>query len=169
MNSSPWSSARWRLDEQEPVDEQSQVEAGGGRRWMNSSPWRLEAVDGGDEQYPVESRLAVRHTPPDEQDPRFDRSAPTQVRFFRFAVRHTLPINRTSVSTVGGPFPPFCGMPDPSRSTGFRFERGRSNTRPFPPFCGTPSLVSIGCSVQAVGSHTLRCLQMNTTHSLASP
>ena len=33
---------RWRLDEQEPVDEQSQVEAGGGRRWMNSSPWMLE-------------------------------------------------------------------------------------------------------------------------------
>ena len=30
---------------------------------------RLEEVDGGDEQYPVESRFAVRHTPPDEQDP----------------------------------------------------------------------------------------------------
>ena len=69
LNSSRWSSARWRLDEQEPVDEQSQVEAGGGRRWMNSSSWRLEGVDGGDEQYPVESRFAVRHTPPDEQDP----------------------------------------------------------------------------------------------------
>ena len=40
---------------------------------MNSSPWRLVGVDGGDEQYPVESRFAVRHTPPDEQDPRFDR------------------------------------------------------------------------------------------------
>ena len=37
---------------------------------MNNSPWRLEEVDGGDEQYPVESRFAVRHTPPDEQDPR---------------------------------------------------------------------------------------------------
>ena len=37
---------------------------------MNSSPWRLEGVDGGDEQYPVESRFVVRHTPPDEQDPR---------------------------------------------------------------------------------------------------
>ena len=58
---------------------------------MNRSPWRLEEVDGGDEQYPVESRFAVRHTPPDEQDPRFDRSAPTQVRFLRFAVRHTPP------------------------------------------------------------------------------
>ena len=28
---------------------------------MNSSPWRLEGVDDGDEQYPVESRFAVRH------------------------------------------------------------------------------------------------------------
>ena len=58
---------------------------------MNSRRWRLEEVDGGDEQYPVESRFAVRHTPPDEQDFRFDRSAPTQVRFLRFAVRHTPP------------------------------------------------------------------------------
>ena len=55
---------------------------------MNSSPWRLEEVDGGDEQYPVGTRFAVRHTPPDEQDPRFDRSAPTLVCFVRFAVRH---------------------------------------------------------------------------------
>ena len=153
-------SRRWRLDEQ------SQVEAGGGRRWMNSSPWRLEGVDGGDEQYPVESHFAVHHTPPDEQDPHFDCSDPTQVRFVRFAVRHIppgqqdphfdrgaptqvcfirfavrhtppdqqdprfnrrrsvssvlryttpLPINRTPVSTVGGPFPPFCGTPHPSR------------------------------------------------------
>ena len=58
---------------------------------MNSSPWRLEGVDGGDEQYPVESRFAVRHTPPNEHDPRFDHSAPTQVRFLHFAVRHTPP------------------------------------------------------------------------------
>ena len=85
------------------MDEQSQVEAGGGRRWMNSSPWRLEEVDGGDEQYPVESRFAVRHTPPDEQDPRFDRSAPTQVLFLRFAVRHTPPNLLDAVSTIGGP------------------------------------------------------------------
>ena len=82
---------------------------------MNRSPWRLEEVDGGDEQHPVESRFAVRHTPPDEQDPRFDRSAPTQVCFLRFAVRHTPPDQQDPVSTVGGPFPPFCGMPDPSR------------------------------------------------------
>ena len=116
MNRSPW-----RLEE------------------VDGSPWRLEEVDGGDEQYPVESRFTVRHTPPDEQDPRFDRSAPTQVCFLRFAVCHTppdeqdprfdrrrsvssvsryatpLPINVTPVSTVGGPFPPFCGTPDPSQ------------------------------------------------------
>ena len=83
---------------------------------MNSSPWKLEGVDGGDEQYLVESYFAVRHTPPDEQDPRFDRSAPTQVRFIRFAVPpHPLLINMTPVLTVGGPFPPFCGTPDPSQ------------------------------------------------------
>ena len=83
------------------MDEQLQLEAGGGRRWMNSSPWRLEDVDGGDEQYPVESRFAVRHTPPNEQDPRFDRSAPIQVRFLRFVVRHTPPDQQDPVSTIG--------------------------------------------------------------------
>ena len=84
MNRSPW-----RLEE------------------VDGSPWRLEEVDGRDEQYPVESRFAVRHTPPDEQDPRFDRSAPTQVCFVRFAVRHTPPDQqdphsdrRRSVSSV---------------------------------------------------------------------
>ena len=82
---------------------------------MNSNTWRLEGVDGGDEQCPVESRFAVRHTAPDEQDPRFDRSAPTQVRFLHFAVRHTPPDQQDPVSTVGGLFPPFCGTPDPSR------------------------------------------------------
>ena len=82
---------------------------------MNRSPWRLEEVDGGDEQYPVESRFAVRHTPPDQQDPRFDRSAPTQVRSSVLRYATPLLINRTPVPTVGGPFPPFCGTPDPSR------------------------------------------------------
>ena len=82
---------------------------------MNSSPWRLEGVDSGDEQYPVESRFVVRHTPPDEQEPRFDGSAPTQVRFVHFAVRHTPTDQQDPVSIVGGPFPPFCGTPDPSR------------------------------------------------------
>ena len=97
MNRSPW-----RLEE------------------VNGSPWRLEEVDGGDEQYPVESRFAVRHTPPDQQDPRFDRRRSVS-SVLRYAT--PLPINRTPVSTVGGPFPPFCG---------------------------TPGLVSIDCSVQAL-------------------
>ena len=70
---------------------------------MNSSSWRLEGFDDGDEQYAVESRFAVRHTPPDEQDPRFDRSAPTQVSFLHFEVRHTPPNQQDPVSTVGGP------------------------------------------------------------------
>ena len=82
---------------------------------MNNSLWRLEEVDGGDEQYPVESCFAVRQTPPNEQDPHFDRSAPTQVCFLRFAVRHTPPDQQDSVSTVGRLFPTFCGTPDPSR------------------------------------------------------
>ena len=84
MNRSPW-----RLEE------------------VDGSPWRLEEVDGGDEQYPVESRFAVHHTPPDEQDPPFDRSTPTQVRFVSFAVRHTPPAQqdprfdrRWSVSSI---------------------------------------------------------------------
>ena len=51
------------------MDEQSQVEARGGRQWMNSTPGRLEEVDGGDEQYPLESRFALRHSAPDEHDP----------------------------------------------------------------------------------------------------
>ena len=67
---------------------------------MNSSPWRLEGADGGDEQYPVSSVL--RYATP-------------------------LPINRTPVSTVGGPFPPLCG---------------------------TPGLVCIACSIQALPMNT---------------
>src|SRR5512140_2840006 len=91
------------------------VARGGG--WMNRSPWRLEEADGGDEQYPAESRFAVRHTPPDEQDPRFDRRRSVS-SVLRYAT--PLPINRTPVPTVGGPFRPFCGTPHPSRSTGPR-------------------------------------------------
>ena len=68
-------------------------------------------------------RFAVRHTPPDQQDPRFDcrRSVSSVLRYAT-----PLSINRTPVSTVGGPFPPFCGTPHPSRSTGPRFDRRRS-------------------------------------------
>ena len=68
--------------------------------WLNSSRWssarwRLEEVDGGDEQYLVESCFAVRHTPPDEQDPRFDCSAPTQAVSSILWYATPLPINRT--------------------------------------------------------------------------
>ena len=70
---------------------------------MNISPWRLEEVDGGDEQYPLESCFVVRHSPPVEQGPRFDRSAPTRVHFVHFAVCHTPPNQQDPVSTVGGP------------------------------------------------------------------
>ena len=70
---------------------------------MNTSPWRLEEVDGGDEQYPAESRFAVRHTPSNDQDPHFDRSAPTQVCFLRFAVRHSSLDQQDPILTVGGP------------------------------------------------------------------
>ena len=82
---------------------------------MNSSPWRLEEVDGGDEQYLVESRSVVRHPLPDERNPRFDHSAPTQVRFLHFAVCHTPPDQQDPVSIVAGLFPPFYGTPNPSR------------------------------------------------------
>ena len=63
---------------------------------VDGSPWRLEGVDGGYEQYPVESRFAVCHTPPDEQDPRFDRrrSISSVLGYAR-----PLPINRTPFRT----------------------------------------------------------------------
>ena len=69
---------------------------------MNSSPWRLEVVDGGDEQYPVESRFAVRHTPPDEQDPVSNVAGRTQGRFLHFAVRQTLPNEHDPILNVAG-------------------------------------------------------------------
>ena len=103
-----------------------------------------------------------------------------------------LPINRTPISTVGGPFPPFCGTPGPSRSTGPRFECGRSNNRPFPLLCGTPGLVHRMFRPSPPDEHdhafrsdpagwlprvrfppdehdAFRCRPMNTMHSVASP
>ena len=79
MNRSPW-----RLEE------------------VDGSPWKLEEVDGGDEQYLVGSRFAVRHTPPDQQDPVSTVGGPTQVRFLRFAVRQTPPDEQDPISTVAG-------------------------------------------------------------------
>ena len=84
MNSSRWSSARWMLDEQEPV------EAGG----VDGSPWRLEEVDGGDEQYPVESRFVVRHTPPNRQDPVWTVGGRREVHFLILQYATPLPVNR---------------------------------------------------------------------------
>ena len=163
MNRSPW-----RLEE------------------VDGSPWRLEEVDGGDEQYPVESRFAVRHTPPDEQDPRFDRRRSVS-SVLRYAT--PLPINRTPVSTIGGPFPPFCGTPHPSRSTGPRSERRRSVSsvlryarprfhrlcRPSPPdehdhaFRSDPAGWLPRVPLPPDEHDAFRCLPMNTTHSVASP
>ena len=81
---------------------------------VDGSPWRLEEVDSGDEQYPVESRFAVR-----QQDPRFDRSAPTQVRFPCFSLANLVQPTRLSSTAllVAGYFisslPPNkdCGIP----------------------------------------------------------
>ena len=107
MNRSPWrleevDGSPWRLEE------------------VDGSPWRLEEVDGGDEQYPMESRFTVHHTPPDEQDPCFDRRrSGSSILWYATP----LLINMTPVSTVGGPFHPFCGTPHPSRSTGPPFRQ----------------------------------------------
>ena len=143
MNRSPW-----RLEE------------------VDGSPWRLEEVDGGDEQYPVESCFAVRHTPPDEQDHRFDRSAPTQVRFVRFAVRHTPPDQQE---------PHF----DSRRSVSFvvRYARPRFHRlfRPSPPdehdhaFRSDPAGWLPCVSLPPDEHDAFRCLPMNTMHSVASP
>ena len=61
---------------------------------MNRSPWRLEEVDGGDEQYPVESRFAVR--PPLVSTVALQHKSVSSV--LRYAT--PLPMNRTTVSTV---------------------------------------------------------------------
>ena len=47
----------------------------------------------------------------------FTSTVDLQHNFVSSVLRYAtpLPINRTPVSTVGGPFPPFCGTPDPSR------------------------------------------------------
>ena len=107
---------------------------------MNRSPWRLEEVDGGDEQYPMVSRfvyatplpmnrtpvstIALQHksvssvlqyaTPLPMNRTLISTVAP-QHKSVSSILRYAtpLPINRTPVSTVEGPFPPFCGTPDP--------------------------------------------------------
>ena len=122
---------------------------------------------------PVESRFAVRHTPPDEQDPRFDRSAPTQVFFLRFAVRHTPPDQQdphfdrrrfvSSVLRYARPLPmnriPFPPWPIEYKavSSVLRYARPRFH-RLFHPSRLAPD-----------EQHAFHCLPMNTTYSIASP
>ena len=97
-------------------------------------------------------RIAVRHTPLDQQDPHFDRRSVSSV--LRYAT--PLLINRTPVSTVGGPFPHLCGTPG-LVSIAYSVQALLMNTT-------THSVLT-----QPVGSHVFRCLSMNTTHSVASP
>ena len=162
---------------------------------MNRSPWRLEEVDGGEEKYPVESRFAVRHTPP----PHFDRSAPTQVHFVHFAVRHTPPDQqdprfdrRRSVSSVlryARPLPmntmthsvsiPFQTWPVEHKAVSSvpRYARPRFHRlfRPSPPdehddaFHSDPAGWLPHVSLPPDEHDAFRCLPMNTTHSVASP
>ena len=100
-----------------------------------------------------------------------------------------LPINRTPVSTVGGPFPPFCCTPDPSQSIGPRSECWRSVSsvvryarprfhhlfRPSPPdghdhaFRSDPAGWLPRISLPPDEHNAFRCLPMNTTHFVASP
>ena len=141
--------------------------------WMNNRRWRLEEVDGGltvvcggwrrsmVEMNCIPWSPVLRYATPLPMNRTPVSTVALQHKSVSSVLRYAtpLPINRTPVSTVGGPFPPFCGTPGPSRSTGPRFELGRSNTRPFPPFCGTPDLVSIACSIQALPMNT-------TTHSV---
>ena len=133
---------------------------------MNSSPWRLEGVDGGDEQYPVESRFALRHTPPDEKDPRFDHRAPTLVCFLRFAVHHTPSDQQDPVSTIGGP-------------REVRFLRFAVHQTPpdeqdavsYVPWYARPRFHQLfrPSRLAPDEQHVFRCLPMNTAHFVASP
>ena len=66
---------------------------------MNRSPWRLEEVRF--------VRFAVRHTPPDQQDPRFDRrrSVSSVLRYARplpmnKILFRTWPVEHKAVSSV---------------------------------------------------------------------
>ena len=150
MNRSPW-----RLEE------------------VDGSPWRLEEVDGGDEQYPVESRFAARHTPPNEQDPRFDRSAPTQVCFVRFALRHTPSDQQDPVSIVGGPtqvrFLCFAvGQTPPDEHDPVLNVAGRTQGH-FLHSAVRQASFPLAVLSKPVGSQAFRCLSMNMTHSVASP
>ena len=129
------------------MDEQSQVEAGGGRRWMNSSQWRQSTVE----------MNSISWSP-----------------VFQYAT--PLPMNRTPVSTVvlqhksvssvlryARPLPinriPFQTWPVEHKAVSpvLRYARPRFH-RVFHPSRLAPD-----------EQHMFHCLLMNTTHSVASP
>ena len=100
LNSSQWSSPRWRLDEQEPVDDHSQVEARGGRRWMNSSSWRLERSTVEMNSSPWSPVLWYATPLPMNRTP--VSTVALQHKSVSSVLRYAtpLPMNRTPVSTV---------------------------------------------------------------------
>src|SRR5215216_3855953 len=102
MNMTPWRNNSWWRQEGDAVDEQSQVEAGGGRRWMNSSPWRLER---GSRRWmnssPWSPVLRYATLLPMNRTPISTVGGRREVHFLRFAVRQTPPGEQDPVSTVG--------------------------------------------------------------------
>ena len=80
---------------------------------MNSSPWRQSTVQMNSISWSTVLRYAT-HLP-------MNKTPVSTVALQHKSVSSVLPyatplpINRTPVLTVGGPFRPFCGMPDPSR------------------------------------------------------
>ena len=91
-----------------------------------------------------------------------------------------LPMNRTPVSTVGGPFRPFCGTQHPSRSIGPHSEHRRSVSsvlwyarprfhhlfRPSPPDEHDHTFRSDPAALPPDEHDAFRCLPMNTTTML---
>ena len=92
---------------------------------MNRSPWRLEEVEvasGGWRRSTVEMNSipwssVLRYATPLPMNMTPISTVVLQHKSVSSVLWYAtpLPINRTPVSTVGGPFPPFCGTPDPSR------------------------------------------------------
>jgi len=96
MNNSCW------RQEGDAVDEQSQVEAGGGRRWMNSSPWRLERRSRRwMNSSPWNSILWYATPLPMNMTPVSTLGGRREARFLHFEVHHTPPDQQHPILTVG--------------------------------------------------------------------
>ena len=82
---------------------------------MNSSSWRLEGSTV--EMNSIPWSPILRYATPLPMNRTLVSIVALQHKSVSSVLRYAtpLPINRTPVSTVGGPFPPFCGTPDPSR------------------------------------------------------